>query len=327
MTDFSQLIKSTAPYKILQRERELNRLSHAYLVLSADGENLIEILKVFAKVIACENKEACGICRSCRLIEQGKSVDTLFYPKNGENVVTEDIASLTEECYIKPVEGDKKIFIINHGETMTVQAQNKLLKTLEEPPKNVFILIGATAEYPFLPTVLSRVNKLEIPQFSYDLLFSALKDDYTDHEKLKTAISCGDGTVGRAINLYGDATTESIINFVGDMIVNMASSKNVLEYSKKLTDLKVDFSAFLFVLERAFMDMLVAMQGREDLVKNKKLFDKTKNAQGYKTGSVINALEKICEAQKRKKFNANTNMLIEWLLMQILEGRHKWLKL
>ena len=130
MTDFLPLLKSTPAYKIMEREKGSNRLSHAYLIISADGENLKEYLKIFAKIIACENDGACGICRACRLLAEEKSVDTLFYPKEKDSVVTEDIVSLTEECYIKPVDSDKKIFIITNGETMTTQAQNKLLKTL-----------------------------------------------------------------------------------------------------------------------------------------------------------------------------------------------------
>lgn len=327
MTDFLSLLKTTPAYKIAVSDKSANRLNHAYLILHPDSENLGEYLKIFASIIACKEVEPCLKCRSCRLIAEEKSVDTLIYPKDKDTVLTDDINSLTEECYIKPIESDKKIFIINHGETMTAQAQNKLLKTLEEPPKNVYILIGATSEYGFLPTVLSRVNKLEIPQFSEDTLFSALKDDYIEHEKLKSAISCGDGTVGKAISLYGDEKTFLLMEFVSEMLTKMQSSKNVLEYSKKLTDLKVEFLDFLDVLERAFADMLLGFSGREDLVKNKTLYEKIKGAEGYKTGSIIYALEKITEAQKRKKFNANANMLIEWLLMQILEGRYKWQKL
>ena len=106
MTDFLPLIEKTPAYKIMKREKESNRLSHAYLIISHDGENLKEYLKIFGKLIACENGEACGICRPCRLIAEEKSVDTLFYPKEKDSVVTEDIVSLTEECYIKPVDSD-----------------------------------------------------------------------------------------------------------------------------------------------------------------------------------------------------------------------------
>ena len=155
----------------------------------------------------------------------------------GENYNTEDVNTLTEECYIKPVESDIKIFIINHGETMTTQAQNKLLKTLEEPPKNVFILIGATNSYAFLPTVLSRVNKVEIPQFSDETLFNALKEEYADHEKLKTAISCGDGTVGKAVALYGDEATEKAVkDFLSVAVLTSKKMMEVEEAMKVIED-------------------------------------------------------------------------------------------
>ena len=72
--------------------------------------------------------------------------------------------------------------------------------------------------------------------------------------------------------------------------------------------------------------MLVLSQGKEDLVNNKSLIEDLKKAQRFNTGAIVYALESVVEAQKRKKFNMNTTMLIEWLLFQILEGKFKWQK-
>ena len=327
MTDLSTLLSYTSAFRSVSGEKQSGRLSHAYLILTGDGDNLYGYLKVFAKLIACESDSFCGKCRACRLIESNSHPDVMLFPQKGEAVLAEDVNTLISESYLKPVELHKKIFIINHAESMNASAQNKLLKTLEEPPENVCILIGATSEFPLLSTVKSRVKKLEIPPFDEDILYKVLKDEYSDSARLKKAIACGDGTVGKAIALYSDDNLSEAIELAEDTIVNMKSSSDVLEYSVKITSLKCGLDGFLPVLELVLRDMLVSFQGEKSLVANSETAKKVSNATGFCTGAVINALEKITEANERKKFNANPTMLIEWLLFQILEGKYKWQKL
>ncbi len=327
MIDFLSLIKDTGAYKTVLGDKRSGRLSHAYLVLCADGDNLDEYLKIFAKLIACDSEQPCGACRTCRLIDQKSHPDVFFYPEKGESVLAEDVNALIQESYIKPVEGDKKIFVLSNGQTMNASAQNKLLKTLEEPPKNVHIIIGATAEFNLLSTVKSRMKKLQIPFFTADRLFSSLKDECPDHDKLNSAIACGDGTVGKAKALYGDENLKDALECSADTLLNMTSSASVLEYSSKISALKCDLSDFLSVTELLLRDLLLGLDGKEDLVANKEFYKKVKNAKNFNKGSVLFALESITEANERKKFNANPTMLIEWLLFRILEGKYKWQKL
>lgn len=327
MIDLSALLENTGAFCAVKGDKENGRLSHAYLILTADGDKLSEFLKIFAKLMVCKEGSPCGKCRSCRLIENGSFADVYQYPENGSSVTTEDVNELIEESYLKPVESDKKIFILNHAETMTAPAQNKLLKTLEEPPENVHIVLGATNEYSILPTVKSRVKKLEIPAFGDDLLINALSGDCPDTERLKEAVACGDGTVGKALALYGDEKLHGLTELVTDMLINMKSSKDILKYSLKIGSLGGDLSDFLSVLELLLRDMLVDLQGKNEFVTNKKALEKLKRAERFNTGAIIHALECVTRANERKRFNANATMLIEWLLFQILEGKYKWQKL
>lgn len=326
MTDLFSLVKDTGAYKIVKGDSESGRLSHAYLLLTSDGDNLSGYLKVFAKLIACENGGCCGVCRACKLIDSERYADVVNYPSNGKDIVlVEDVSALIESSYIKPLESDKKIFLINHAETMNGAAQNKLLKTLEEPPKNVHIFLGATAEFTLLATLKSRVKKLEIPPFGKEKLYDALKKDYPDTDKLLNAIACSDGTVGKTVALYGDENLSEVLELIADMIVNMQSSADVLKYSVKISGLKSDFDGFLSALELTFRDMIVGLSD-ENLVNNKEIYSRVKSAKGYNNGALLYALDKINEASRRKKLNANALMLTEWLLFQILEGKYKWRK-
>lgn len=326
MANISSLVKTTNAYKIVKGDKAGGRLSHAYLFITADGEYLADYLKEFAKLVTCRETDACRICRSCRLIEKGEYADVYNFPANGESITVDDVNLLIEESYVKPVECEKKIFVINHAETMSAVVQNKLLKTLEEPPANVYILMGATGDFSILQTVKSRVKKLEINGYSDQTLYDSLIKEYTDKDKLRNAISCGDGTVGRAIALYESDKLSTITDLATDVIVNMKSSRDVLKFSDKIAASKTDLNELLSVMELLFRDMLVRTVGKEDSIKNVEASKTLKTAQGYTLGAIIYALDKINEAYKRKKFNVGDGMLTEWLLFQILEGKFKWQK-
>lgn len=326
MIDLKAIIKNTNAYKIIKGDKKAQKLSHAYLIISQDGDMLKNYLKVFAKLICCDELEPCDNCRKCSLIDKEVHPDIIFYPKTEGAIATQDVNSLIEESFLKPIESDKKLFVIVGAENMNATSQNKLLKTLEEPPKNVYILMGATSEFNLLSTIKSRVKKLEIPAFDNKVLMDALKDECTDHDKLYQAVSSGDGTVGKALALYGDEGLLSLTELALDVLINMNSSSEVLEYSNKILQPKIDLTQFLSVLELMLRDMLVISQGKSEIAFNKGAKESLKNARNYSVGAIINALESITEAQKRKKFNTNQTMLVEWLLLQILEGKYKWQK-
>lgn len=327
MINLIDLIKDTTAFNTVKGDVESNKLSHAYLILTADGENLTEYLKIFASLAVCKESFPCGKCRACTLIQKDAFSDVIVYPKNGDSIVSEEVNQLIEESFVKPLESDKKIFILSHAESMTVQAQNKLLKTLEEPPQNVHIFIGATSEFPILPTVKSRVKKLEIPAFTHQKLFSVLKEEFTDTERLKEAIFCGDGTLGQAVLNYSDEKLKEVSALIEEIIVDMKSSSDVLRFSTKITASKCDVDTFLSVFELKLRDMLVKAQGEEGLVGNLIALNRVKNAENFSSGAIIFALESIGEAHRRRKFNVNATMLLEWLLLKILEGKYKWQKL
>ncbi len=327
MIDLLSLLKKTGAYRTVKGDKEKGTLSHAYLILTKDKDMLDDYLRLFAQLIVCKDGQPCNECRQCKLIQANAYSDVVFYPRDKESVTVEAVSQLIEESYIKPLENDKKIFIISQAQDMNNTAQNKLLKTLEEPPSGVHIIMGATSEFPLLSTVKSRVKKLEIPPFNKQELFESLVNNYNDEKRLKNAIACGDGTVGKAIRLYGDDKLTSVFELVIDTLLNMKSSSNVLDYSTKILAVDGELDDFLSVLELTLRDMLVQGERKGDMAFNVESAEKLKNAERFNRGAILYALDKITEANRRKKFNANPTMLIEWLLFQILEGKYKWQKL
>ena len=334
MIDYTAIIQNTNAYRMMKLDKQKGNLSHAYLILCSDKDMLKNYLKIFVSLMCCESDSACLECRTCKLIQDQMHPDIIFYPQQKDKaktktdtVCTEDIVALIEESFIKPVECEKKVFVILNAQDMTVQAQNKLLKTLEEPPRNVHIVLGATSEFSLLSTIKSRVKKLEIPPFDNQTIYKALETECEDKQKLNLAISCGDGTIGTALSLYGDKSLQNLTELVLDMLVNMNSSKDLLKYSTKITEQKVDITQFLSVLQLLLRDLLVKEQGQTALIINKQAIEQFARTKNFNTGSIIHSLQAVEEAGKRKKFNVNETMLVEWLLFQILEGKHKWQKL
>ena len=321
MVDLLPLLRETSAYKTVLSDKNADRLSHAYLVISADKSNISEYLKLFAKVILS------GDARTENLIDNGVHPDVLTYPKKGDAVLKEDVSEIIEESFLKPIESDKKLFLIVGGESMNATSQNKLLKTLEEPPSTVHILIGATSEYPLLPTLKSRVKKLVIPPFSPEKLFDALKQECPDEERLTEAVSCGDGTVGKALALYGDENLSFAVSLAEDTYLNMQTSRHVLEYSEKIMRLKGGVKEYISVMGLINRDLLLYFNGAESAVFNKKSLQKVKTAKGFNAGAVIYIADMITETEKRLLANGNPQTVLERFLFAFLEGKHKWQKL
>lgn len=159
-----KLLKQTTAYKIFSADKACGGLSHAYLISTRDGAKLRDYVKVFVKTALCSAPTYCDDCRTCRLIDKEEYADAAFYPKNlsgkiADKILTADVDEIIASTYLKPLEAPLRVFALCGADTMPAAAQNKLLKTLEEPPENTLILLGALSEYPLLSTVKSRVKK------------------------------------------------------------------------------------------------------------------------------------------------------------------------
>ena len=177
-----------------------------------------------------------------------------------------------------------------------------------------------------MPTLQSRVKKLEIGTFNNQDIFEVLKDG-REQDKLLQAINCGNGTVGRALSLYEDGNLSGLMDFFVSVVLDMKSSKEVLDFSNKATALNCTINEFLSVAEIVFRDMLMQKLNKTELVTNKTIIQKLSEAPKFSQGALVYILDKINQAKRREKFNANATMLIEWVLFSTLEGKFKWQKL
>ncbi len=327
MANYYGLIKQSKAFELLQREKQENKLSHAYLFITPDYQCIKEYLKYFALTVACDNLTPCLACRSCNLIENNAHPDVLFFPKgDNQKILSDDVKDIISECYVKPLESSKKVFVISRLDLMDERTQNKLLKILEEPPENVCFILGTTSASAILSTIRSRVKQVEINPFTQQQLTSALILDCPDDKKLQSAILTSDYTLGRVLTLYGNDHFNANLQLVIDVLANMQSSKDVLDYSTKCIAVS-DTAELINTFILFFSDMLRYSQAGSDAVMVKEWITHFDSLTGFNSGSIIYILERLEEAKTRLKFNANQTMLIDWLLFKILEGKYKWQKL
>lgn len=309
------LLKNTEAYRLLTIERDEKRLSHAYLILMDDDRSLRETLVEFAKIFfACEKQsDDFSLTRTAELISKESFFDCLFYPKKDKKFTVADADEIKEESSLNPVEADKKLFVIGDFATLGVAQQNKLLKLLEEPPKNVYFLLGATTSYPILQTVLSRAKKLEILPFPESEVLSFLRRNYPDKaqniEEMKVfAATCG-GSIGTAQNALEGGYFSELIQ---DAFALCLETKELPVLAKKLGDSKRKKELISF-LRLIFRDATLIKTNADPfflLLRTDK--EKTqKVATMYSLNALLYAQERLTDAEKQLKFNTNFAQCLE----------------
>lgn len=307
---YEELVKDTTAYKIISTEKKNGALSHAYLVVCADKYALKTYLKELAKVIEFQGDDGDG--RIAGLIDKNAYVDCTFYPLTGERIMTADVDDLVSKTYIRPLENKTRLFVLCGAENATPAAQNKLLKTLEDPPKGVVILIGALRESGLLSTVLSRVKKIDVPPLSSEKIRSVLSERCKDKDRLETAIRSANGSAGAALALYENGEADKLDSLVKDIFAEMKSSKDVIKFVKRAG--KEDVKEFISALKaETTMRLENAVYGKED-------------KDGFTVGALVAISEMLTDKEKAVAFSANTAMTIDGVLLSIVREKRRWQK-
>ena len=159
--DFQNLIGNEKIKQELKKIVQENRIVNSYLWTGVEGIGKQEFAKTFAKLILCQNhREDCHTCDSCIKFESENHPDFLCIEPDGKSIKIEQIRAMQEKVYEKPINGERKVYILNDAEKMTQEAQNCLLKTLEEPPEYIVIILITSNENKVLNTIKSRCMKL-----------------------------------------------------------------------------------------------------------------------------------------------------------------------
>lgn len=323
MNTFS-LISKTNAYKIFNGDIKNGTLSHAYLIVCEDGEMLEDYVKIFVKTLMCSSHEFCDDCRTCRLIDKKAYVDVKFYPTDGK-IKTADVDDIVSKTYVKPLESDKKVFALINAQDMNAQSQNKLLKTLEEPPNGSYIILAATSTFSLLPTVLSRVKRLDIPPFSENDVKEFLTGVFDDESKISSSAALSGGKLSEALKRYNSTENDEVENLCYDILFKVKSSKDAYLYAAKIT--KENVKDVVSYMQRVLRDAIAVKNGCYIGVDERNA-DKLKSVCAATTlGALTYTFEKISSLEKAMQFNANVNVVADAVLFGVLEGKFKWQKL
>lgn len=284
-----------------------NRVSHSYVFDGGSGMGKTMLAKVFAKTLLCEKggSQPCDECSSCRTFDSGTNPDVIYVTHEKKNITVENIRrQVLEQTVIKPFRYKKKVFIIDDADTMNVQAQNAMLKTLEEPaPYAVFLLLSENLNK-FLSTVISRCIVFRLRKIPDRIikqhLIQCCNASPTDAEY---CCAFADGSIGRAVEYYRSDEFTDIRNFAIDLTEKLDSADMTKMY-RLLADIekyKDNILTLLDVMLITYRDALITAAGVENLVMqrdNPGLIKKLAKGGKY-------ALIKACSAVEKAKADLN----------------------
>ncbi len=304
-------------HRVVKSDLSAGMLSHCYLLSGADEIVVNAFATMLAKEIFCASKnDICDSCLNCQKVNHNNMVDLITYPKGDKGIVVDDINEIVSDAFVRPVEAEYKIYILKNFDDCTVQAQNKILKTLEEPPKNIVFILTTTNVDLVLPTILSRAKKVDVALLEKGDLIDVLKAENVPNFNDLASVSGGNLTT--ALTLAGSKDALIMVDLAFDMLVGLNSSKDVLGYSSKITALKKNVPLFLSLVVRILRDTLVEEKYR-DFTGREKVFSTLKAK--YNSKCVNKIVSHVSSMYLRIDFNCNINGLIDEMLLKILEVR------
>jgi len=215
----------------LQNALSTGKVSHAYIINGEKSSGKEFIAKVFAMTLQCEKgaAEPCQECHSCHQALSGNHPDIIFVTHEKPNSVSvDDIRTqINGDVSIKPYSRPYKVYIVNEAEKMTVQAQNAILKTLEEPPEYVVILLLTTNVNSMLPTILSRCVVLNMKPVADELVRGFLmRQMMVPDYKADICVAFARGNIGKSKALSSSPTLLSAVPKIGGTFASEVHKRN-----------------------------------------------------------------------------------------------------
>lgn len=327
MLDFSDIIGREEIKEHLRTAILQNKVSHAYIIQGEHGSGKRLIANVFSAALQCEEQgiNPCGMCRSCHQAETNNHPDIVWVTHEKLSIGVDDIREqINNDIGVKPYSGPRKIYIIGDADKMTEQAQNALLKTIEEPPKYAVVILLAENVNRLLSTILSRCVVLNLKPVSEEEIGDYLTKHYGIPDyAARMAAQFSQGNVGKAIR-YGTSgdfdkikeDTLHLLKYIDDMEVH-----EIVEAIRKLSEYKHKISDCIDFMQLWYRDILMYKVTKDPdklLFKEEFRFlaDQAKKRSYEGLENIIKAMDK---ARLRLSANVNFDIAIELMLLTIKE--------
>ena len=308
---------------------ESGQVSHAYIIHGEQSSGKDFIARIFATALQCESKETapCGECRSCKQAANGNQPDIIFVQHEKPNTIgVEDIRTqIVNDMGIKPYSSPYKIYIVNEAEKMTPQAQNALLKTLEEPPAYGMIILLTTNVDSFLPTILSRCIVLNMKPVPDALVTKFLMEELNVPDyKAEVCTAFARGNIGKAKAL---ATSEEFEQIKSDAVsllkyVKEMDLADLVTTIKKITEYKFQIKDYLDIIMVWYRDVLLlkATNDANHLIFKEEIQYIRKVAVNSSYEGLETIIRAIETAKSRLDANVNFDLTMELMFLVINEN-------
>ena len=329
MSGFKDVVGHTDIIKYIQKAVSQNKISHAYILNGQRGAGKKMLARLFAMTLQCESgqSEPCMECRSCMQTKGGNQPDiiTITHEKPASISVDDIREQLNGNIMIKPYSSPYKIYIIPEADLMTVQAQNALLKTLEEPPEYAIIILLTENADGLLSTIRSRCVMLKLRNIKDKLVKKYLIEELQIPDyQAEICAAFAQGNVGRAIMLAKSEEFNEIKNDVVQLMkyIGQMELSEIVGAIKNITKYKLEVTDYLDLMTIWYRDVLLykATKDVNGVVFSDEIkFIKEKATKSSYEGIEI-ILESIEKAKTRLKANVNFELVMELLLLTIKEN-------
>ncbi len=307
------------------------RISQAYLFTGENMSGKEYIARIFANSLVCEDPvngyEPCGKCRACIQAASGNHPDiiTVTHDKPGVVSVDDVRTQIVNDEQIKPYQSRWKIYIMNEAEKMTPQAQNALLKTLEEPSEYVVILLLATTASALLPTVLSRCVQLDLRPVDDKVIKKYLMTEMEIPDyRADICVAFARGNIGKARSLATSDDFESIREEAVRILkyIRRMDTADIITTLKKMEDYKINVTDFLDIMMIWYRDVLLykATMDTQALVFKDESEAVIRESEERSYESMENIIRSIEKTQQRIKANVNFELAMELMLLAVKES-------
>lgn len=328
MLAFQDILGHDTIKQHFQKAIELHKVSHAYILAGEAGMGRKSLAHAFALTLLCEKggSQPCMSCHACKQVLSGNHPDLIHVThEKPASIGVDDIREqIHDTIMIRPYSSYYKIYIVDEAEKMTIQAQNALLKTIEEPPSYAVIILLTTNGDLFLPTILSRCVQLKLKPLLDSVISEYLVEALgVSESEARLYAAFARGNLGKAIKLCGSEEFKDMYKRLLAMLRNIRNMdiSDLLEFIKRLKE-EMDIYECLDFMQVWYRDALMfKVTNDANLLIFKEEYSTISEMSrqiGY--DGFENILQAIEKARVRLEANVNMELAMELMFLVMKEN-------
>ncbi len=327
---FSEIIGQEDAKNLLIHAIKNKSTSHAYIFSGERGSGKTMLAEAFAAMLLCQEpgEDSCGQCHSCKQAISRNNPDIIYVTaEEGKSAIGVDVIRerINNDIVLKPYSNSYKVYIVKDAEKMNQQAQNALLKTIEEPPAYAVIILLTTNHNALLQTILSRCVTIQMKPVSKDLIKSQLisKFGIVDYQSQMVA-SFAQGNMGRAIELASSDEFNELKRQVTGLVkkAGKLDEYGVSQAVKELVEQKPQIDQILDLITLWYRDVLLykSTSSENHLIFREDMYDIREQAGLCSYLGLNQIFAAITETRERLKANVNMDLTMMLLILTIKEN-------